>query len=158
MKQLPGVMEKTKEYAIRVLNGENIDDVLDGADSFRSEVEKIVQEYTDKKNLQRTAEENEGLPQEPIDVQKRIADDTEKIEQLKNDISKESIEKTYKIGDAVVYDGAKHTVIDVADHPHHKQQTGEILKVYHLENEVGTPIQQGGVRKYVLAADLKPFQ
>lgn len=158
MKQLPGVIEKAKEYAIRVLNGENIDDVLDGADSFRGEVEKFVQEYKEKKNLQRAVEENEGLAQEFVDVQKRIANDNQKIEQLKIDISKESMEKIYKEGDQVLYDGAKHKVIDIADHTNHKQQTGEIVKVYHLENEVGTPIQQGGVRKYVFGSDLKPLE
>lgn len=40
----PGVNQKIQEYALRILNGENPDDVLEGADVFRPAVEAAVAE------------------------------------------------------------------------------------------------------------------
>ena len=45
---LPGTIEKAKEYAIRIINGENIDAVLKGAEVFRAQVEALVAEYESK--------------------------------------------------------------------------------------------------------------
>lgn len=157
MEQLSGATKKADEYALRILNGENIDQVLDGADVFRAEVEKRIAQYNEKKNVQRIADENEGLPQTDLHVEQRIASDAEKIKELESQLSKESGEITYVLGQQVEYMGSKHKIIDIIDHPFQKQQTGEIVKVYHLENEVGTPIQTGQVRKYVLANELKPL-
>lgn len=155
MEKLPGIESKADQYAIRIINGEKIEDVLEGAEVFRSEVEARIKQYEEKKSAERTAEENDGLPQSTQTIEQRITDDNTKIEELRNQLSKESGELSYELGDEVLYNGAKHKIIDIIDHPYHKQQTGEALKVYHLENEVGTAIQEGGVRKYVTKGDLK---
>lgn len=112
----PGVNQKIQEYALRILNGENPDDVLEGADAFRPGVEAAVAEYREKQkeNLESLNDEGKEVTKEnPViseeAVEQRQKDDQEKIESLQvqlrtelggskeQSLTREEIEKRKKL-------------------------------------------------------------
>ncbi|MBP6858144.1 MAG: hypothetical protein KBC11_03105 [Candidatus Pacebacteria bacterium] len=108
----PGVTQKVDEYALRILNGEDPDFVLQGADAFRSAVETKVAEYNKRKEKELDIENNEGevLQENTLTqviseekVAERKQKDEELIKKLTSEIkgegflSKEEIEKRKKL-------------------------------------------------------------
>jgi hypothetical protein len=91
----PGVNQKIQEYALRILNGENPDDVLEGADAFRPGVEAAVAEYREKKGKELEKQDNQiflETIQNPVlseeNIKKRQEEDNEKIEALRAELTK----------------------------------------------------------------------
>ncbi len=99
MEHLPGVVQKVDEYTLRIVNGEDIDAVLDGADTFRPLVEARIAEY--EKTRAEKQESKEGnlpvVPQEKI--QERIENDNQQIKRLEAQlhITPEEIEERKKL-------------------------------------------------------------
>lgn len=92
---LPGTVEKVNEYALRILNGEDPESVLNGADAFRPLVESAVADYQEKKKAELESKESEGemVPertQEPVITEEKITErqkeDEEKIQEIREDL------------------------------------------------------------------------
>lgn len=116
---LPGTLAKVNEYAVRILNGEDPDFVLDGAETFRPLVEAAVLKYKEKKQAELEKQDIEwetplleALPNPILSedkIEKREQDDKQKIEvlqaQLRNNLdgskeqslTREEIEKRKKL-------------------------------------------------------------
>lgn len=86
MEQLPGVTKKAQEYATRINAGEDINKVLEGAETFRPLVEALVEKKENNKSASL-----DDIPSRKedsdIDIQKRIAVDNEKVAVLTDEIS-----------------------------------------------------------------------
>jgi hypothetical protein len=94
----PGAQAKVEEYALRIINGENPDDVLQGADAFRPGVEAVVLAYKEKKNTELKKQDSEEGPvvedvPNPVlseeAIEKREQDDKQKIEALHEELKKD---------------------------------------------------------------------
>jgi hypothetical protein len=92
---LPGTVAKVNEYTLRILNGEDPNSVLDGADAFRPLVENAVAQYKEKKKSELELEETEGetIPEttfEPTvstdEITEREREDEIKIKELQNEL------------------------------------------------------------------------
>lgn len=89
----PGTVQKAEEYAIRILNGEDPDVVLQGAESFRPLVEEKILAYKEKKRRELENEEGDVVA-EPVlpeilseeKIAEREDDDNLKIELLRKEL------------------------------------------------------------------------
>ncbi len=88
---LPGTVEKVNEYALRIVNGEDPDFVLDGADAFRPLVESAVAQYQEKKKKELeedevVSESNPGVIFSEEKIAQREKEDQKNIEVLREDL------------------------------------------------------------------------
>lgn len=150
--------KKSLEQALLVLVPQKYRDFIGEPDVLETMWEKRF--YIDQ---EKTAAEEENREyalalarklEEQTKTEARKSSEKEKEETLRDTIKehfkgKESGELAE--GVEVLYRGQKHKVVKMIEHTY---PSGRMVKLYHLENEVGTPLAEGGVRKYVTQDEL----
>lgn len=132
---LPGTVEKVNEYALRILNGEDPESVLSGADAFRPLVESAVADYQEKKKAELESKESEGemVPertQELVITEEKITErqkeDEEKIQAIREDL----VAVTDPLAHMEAYEGAGED---------HKQG----VQIYNTLMDIGKGLSEG---------------